>query len=123
MLVRICYANIWILLLTPRYAPFLITTTIVHSVVSGWNIDVADMGYKVYFQVYPFHWVVYLMRWVLYGSLPEYVSISWGVLCLYCTVAMLGYGYLLWRKERIESMSSLRPMLQGNRASERKVKS
>ena len=78
----------------PRYGPLFGTLSVVYNVVSGWNIDLANVHYKTFFQIFPFHWVIYVMRYLLYGSLPVYRYLGSVIVLLYWLWALLLFVYL-----------------------------
>ena len=73
------HASIYIGLGQP-FLPFFFGYLLVSSVIGGWSVDLADPGYKNFYQIFPFYWVNNIVKHILYDSLPHLVGQSVGIL-------------------------------------------
>eukprot|EP01034_Spumella_vulgaris_P029132 gene29132-36125_t len=62
------------------HIPFCFAFLLLSSVIGGWNTDVADIGYRNFYQIFPFKWSLNIIRYVLYGTLEYRLRISAGIL-------------------------------------------
>jgi hypothetical protein len=79
--------------------PFFFGFLLLSSIIGGWNTDLADQGYKQFYQIFPFHWVIFLMRNIYYGTQEYRRGISAAILVSYAVVMMSGYIYTALHRE------------------------
>eukprot|EP01037_Dinobryon_pediforme_P045045 gene45045-57266_t len=79
--------------------PFFFGFLLLSSIIGGWNTDLADQGYKQFYQIFPFHWVIFLMRNIYYGTQEYRRGISAAILVSYALVMMSGYIYTALHRE------------------------
>lgn len=79
--------------------PFFFGFLLLSSIIGGWNTDLADQGYKHFYQIFPFHWVIYLMRNIYYDTQEYRRGISSGILIAYALIMMGGYIYSALKRE------------------------
>lgn len=85
--------------LGPGLMPFFFGLFLTYSITSGWNTDLADPGYKHFFQIFPFHWAIYLQRYVFFGSQGFRRGIASGILIAYAAFFSGGFFYASLAKE------------------------
>ncbi len=85
--------------LSPALMPFCFGLCLVYSITGGWNTDLADPGYRAFFQIFPFRWSINIMRYEFFGSCRKTVGQSVGILILYWIVFVGGYLYSSIKKE------------------------
>lgn len=44
---------------------------LVSSIIGGWSCELADPGYKGFYEIFPFHWSIYMYRSSLYKTMPQ----------------------------------------------------
>lgn len=71
--------------------PFFAAFFLLASITGGWNTDLADPGYKAFFQIFPFNWSINVMRYVVFKSCRTKVLSSALVLCAYWLTVYVGY--------------------------------
>lgn len=81
----------------PRAVPFTFIFFVFSSVLGGWNVDLADKGFKSFYQVFPFSCVSNILKNVLYGTLPYTVVWSASILIGYAVFFVGLFFYLSWR--------------------------
>ena len=79
--------------LGPHVIPFFFGFLLVSSVLGGWSTDLADIGYKQFYQIFPFLWSNNIVKNSLYGALPTYVGLSAGILLVEAAFFIMLFFY------------------------------
>ncbi len=54
---------------------------------------------QAFFQIFPFHWSIYVLRYIFFKSLGFRRRISCGILIAYWICALTAFVYAQWKKE------------------------
>jgi len=89
--------------ISPNIVPFIFVFLLFSNIIGGWNIDFANGGYTTIYQIFPFHWSMNLMKWVLFGSLGSVCVLSAAVLAGVCICMFFVFGFVSLRTKKIQT--------------------
>jgi hypothetical protein len=83
------------------------------NVIGGWCSTLADQAYLNFYQIFPFNWVIILLRNVLYGSFPNMVRMASGVLIGEWLFFVFMFFFLANRRAQSDMMLRAKELRQG----------